>query len=145
LKNSQRVRIDTVKRLEELRTFYEFQKDEQFSIHEQIKNEVEIAECVKTKFEVDKKYAYVLSIEDKYTPKIELQSLAVGTKNTVKISKKIFNQHPLSIGDIILCKEFKKKCAMKKNDNNEWEEIPDRIDWWLETYYVMKPEDEFVK
>jgi hypothetical protein len=134
-----------VKRLEELRTFYEFQKDEQFSIHEQIKNEVEIAECVKTKFEVDKKYAYVLSIEDKYTPKIELQSLAVGTKNTVKISKKIFNQHPLSIGDIILCKEFKKKCAMKKNDNNEWEEIPDRIDWWLETYYVMKPEDEFVK
>jgi hypothetical protein len=134
-----------VKRIEELKTVFIFSKDKDFTIWEQIQNEIEVADTIKTKFDIDKRFAYVCSTEEKYTPKIELHSLATGSKQVVKVSKKTYYQHPLKVGDIVLCKEFKKKNSMKKNDVGDWEEIPDKIDWWLETYYVMKPEDEFTK
>jgi len=133
-----------VKRLEELRLSYDFQDEKSFTIFEQINNEIEVAGNIRTKFDVDKRYAVVKKIDTKYTPKIELYPLSTGTCQVVKVSKKIFDSHPFTEGDILLCKSFKKKNSMRKNENGEWEQVPDKIDWWMETYFITEKEHEFL-
>ena len=133
-----------IKRLEELRTSFVFTDIENFTIKESIQNEINVANEIRTKFDVNKRYAYVKKIDTKYTPKLELQSLSTGTNQVVKISKKTFNQHPVQVGDILLCKSFIKKNAMRKNTEGKWEET-DKIDWYLDVFYVTEEDHEFIK
>lgn len=133
------------KRLPELQTMFVFMDDEKFSIQEQIKFELEIINGIQSTFIVDKNYACVLEIDDKYTPRIIVQTLNKGTQQTLKVSKKIFQNHPFEIGSILLCKQFKKKNSMHKNSDGKWEETPGKEDWWLESYYVTESNHEFLK
>lgn len=133
-----------INRLAELKLFFDFINDKDvFTIKEQITNEVELLGEVKSKFDINKGYCYVSSIETKYTPKINIYNLSTGNKLTLKISKPIFEMYPMSEGDIILTKNFNKKQSMKKDINGNWEKT-DNFEWWLTVYYIMKPEDEFI-
>ncbi|HBD93013.1 MAG TPA: hypothetical protein DC057_02445 [Spirochaetia bacterium] len=133
-----------VKRLEELRLLFDFTSDDEYSILEKIKNEVSVTGNIRSVCNVDKRYAYVQDIDTKYTPKITVYPLSTGKQQVLKVFKKVFNAHPFAIGDILLCKEFKKRNSMRKNDAGEWEEVPDKFDWYLESYYVTKETDEFI-
>lgn len=129
------------KRLPELQCNFEFMKDEPFTIQEQVKYELEIVNGIQSKFEIDKRYACVFEIDDKYTPKILVHVLSLGLRQVLKISKKTYREHPFQVGDILLCKEFSKHFGKRKNENGEWEDVPERIEYYLDCYYVVKETD----
>ena len=130
------------KRITELKLIFAFLKDEEYTIQDQVKNELEIIGGIQSCFAIDKRYVCVLELNNKYSPKVIVQILHNGNRQDLKISKKIYNDHPVSPGDILYCKSFKKKNNVRKNENGEWEEIPDLYSWWLEVYHKVKEDEE---
>jgi hypothetical protein len=130
------------KRIQELKVVCAFSKDENFTVKEQIANEIEICGTIKSKFEVNDRYCFIQNVDCKYSSKtIEVQFLHTGKKQTFRVAGKVFDEHPLKNNDIILMKEFKKKNKKRKNENGEWEDVLDKFDWWCETYYIVKETD----
>ncbi len=132
------------KRLIELKNIELWMKDEEFSIQEKAKNEIEITGSIFTAFDVNKMYAIVTDMNLDYSPKIKICTLKNNFDKTIKISKKLFQENPLKIGDIILCKEIKKKISKRKTIEEEWIDIEGKFDLWLESYYVMKDGERFL-
>lgn len=132
------------KRLTELKNIELWMKDEEFSIQEKAKNEIEITGSIFTAFDVNKMYAMVLDVNVEYSPKIKICTLKNNYDKTIKISKKLFQENPLKVSDIILCKEVKKKNMKRKNEEGKWVDIEDKFDLWLESYYVMKDGEKFL-
>jgi len=133
------------KRIEELNKIWNELKNENFTIQEQVRNELEIINRVQTLFPVNKNYAVALSIDTKYSPKIEFQNLLTGERKTFKIKKKIYNEFPINKGDIILFKKVTKKNSMTRNEEGKWVEIEDKFDLWLDVYYIVKENDKLLK
>ena len=78
--------------------------------------------------------ACVTAIDTKYSPRLTLYSLKNGTSYQCKIDKRTFSQNKLAKGDIlrVLANRFKPK--VKKNEQGEWEEIPDTRELWITKY-----------
>ena len=57
-----------------------------------------------------------------------------GVEISAKVSKKLFHNNPLCVGQIIKA-IITPKPKVKKTDDG-WEEIPDQFDNWLQTYIV---------
>lgn len=133
------------KRIEELNKIWNELKNENFTIQEQVKNELEIINRVQTTFPINKNYGVALSIDTKYSPKIEFQNLLTGERKTFKISKKIYNEFPIKEGDIVLFKKSSKKNSMTRNEEEKWVKIEDKFDLWLEVYYIVKENDKLMK
>ena len=78
--------------------------------------------------------ACVTAIDTKYSPRLTLYSLKNGTSYQCKIDKRTFNQNKLAKGDIlrVLANRFKPK--VKKNEQGDWEEIPDTRELWITKY-----------
>ena len=86
---------------------------------------------------VDKKYAGYCVCTDlnvDYSPKVKLYALANGNTIPVKISKKIFKDHPIQRGDIVKVENQHKKPKMKKVDG-KWVETEEK-EWWITDYKV---------
>ena len=86
---------------------------------------------------VDKKYAGYCVCTDlnvDYSPRITLYALANGNTIPVKISKKIFKDHPIQRGDIVKVENQLKKPKMKKVDG-KWIETEEK-EWWITDYKV---------
>lgn len=133
------------KRIPELQKIWDELPNKNYSIQEQIKNELEILNEIQTQFPVNKNYAVALEIDLKYSPKIEFQNLLTGERKTFKIKKKVYNEYPINKGDILLFKKVTKKNSMTKNEENKWIEIEDKFDLWLEVYYIVKENDKLMK
>jgi len=133
------------KRIEELKKVWNSIKNENFTIQEQIKNELDIINTVRTTFPINKNYAVALSIDTKYSPRIEFQNLLTGERKTFKIKKKVYNEFPINKGDILLFKKVTKKNSMTKNEEGKWVEIEDKFDLWLEVYYIVKENDKLIR
>ena len=131
-------------RLKELKEIEQWMPDKYFSIFEKINCELEITGDVFTKFNVNKMYAIVTDLNTEYSPKIIVHTLKDGIQKNLKINKETFSEHPFNIGNILLCKTFKKRNIKRKTIEGKWEDVPDKFDWWLETYYIMKPNDKFL-
>lgn len=132
------------KRILNLREFWNSMKNETFSIYEQISNESSIIGFPFSKYEVNKYYVFVKNVDIKksYHPTLKLQILKTGEEKEVKVNKKVLEEHPLVSGDVVLCKSFQKKFRKTKNEEGNW--IDSAIsDLYLETWYKLKPEDEF--
>lgn len=87
---------------------------------------------------VDKRYkgyCVVVSVDTKYSPKLELYALANGNTIPVKIDRKIFGVNPLSKGDIVHVTNQCRKNKMRKIDN-KWTKL-DEKEWWLLDYFVV--------
>ena len=78
--------------------------------------------------------ACVTAIDTKYSPRLTLYSLKNGTSYQCKIDKRTFSQNKLAKGDIlkVLANRFKPK--VKKNEQGEWEEIPNTRELWITKY-----------
>ena len=78
--------------------------------------------------------ACVTAIDTKYSPRLTLYSLKNGTSYQCKIDKRTFSQNKLAKGDIlkVLANRFKPK--VKKNEQGDWEEIPDTRELWITKY-----------
>ena len=133
------------KRIPELQKIWDELPNKNYSIQEQIKNELEILNEIQTNFPVNKNYAVALEIDLKYSPKIEFQNLLTGERKTFKIKKKVYNEFPINKGDILLFKKVTKKNSMTKNEESKWIEIEDKFDLWLEVYYIVKENDKLIR
>lgn len=80
-----------------------------------------------------KNMIFVMSVDTKYSPRIEAYSLAKGNIMTLKIKKSTFNKDKLNVGDIIQINGFKRKNKLKYKDG-DYIPVPNEYDWWLEKY-----------
>ncbi len=75
----------------------------------------------------------VLDVDDKYTPRIKLYSLATGNTNEVKIRKPQFNTNRFGVGDIITITGWQKKIA-RQFVNGKSAPIPGKYELWVDFY-----------
>ena len=133
------------KRIPELQKIWNDIPNKNYSIQEQIKNELEILNEIQTNFPVNKNYAVAIELDLKYSPKIEFQNLLTGERKTFKIKSKVYNEFPINKGDILLFKKVIKKNSMTKNEEGKWIQIEDKFDLWLDVYYIIKENDKLSK
>lgn len=81
-----------------------------------------------------KNFYYITNIDTTYSPKLSLYDMCDGVEISAKVSKKMFKNNPLCVGQIIKA-IITPKPKVKKTDDG-WEEIPDQFDNWLQTYIV---------
>lgn len=128
------------KRIQELQEIWKTIHDIDFSIGEKVKNEIEIIGEIRSKFNVDKRIFFVMSVDDdktgnKFSPRVILHSLRSGYADMLKISKRGYQ--PIEAGNIIVCHKFEKKPAVRKVDGG-FEEIPDEYVWWIRDYEKIR-------
>lgn len=74
----------------------------------------------------------VLDVDAKYSPKLKVYSLKNGTMIDCKISKSVFNKHPLVKGDVIsLACEYRVK---SKKVGDHFEKVPGTRELWITNY-----------
>lgn len=115
------------------------EEDVNIPLTEQIEIEMNNIGYLSVTYDVDKKFCYVVSVDTKYSPKIELYSLGNGTIVQCKINKKVFSELPIKAGDIIYCNRFYKKNKQKKTADG-WEETSEK-EWWLADYELKTEND----
>lgn len=133
-------------RLPLLRESWNWAKEQTFTIYEQIQNESSIiGQPYSLHPTLNKYYGYVTEVNTKsYHPKIRLIILKTGEEKELKVLQDTYYEHHFKEGDILLCKTFKKKFRKTKDENGKWIET-ENFDWFVETYYKMKPEDKFIE
>lgn len=78
--------------------------------------------------------ACVTSLDTKYSPRLTLYSLKNGTSYDCKIDRRTFNQAKLAKGDVVMVLANRFKPKVKKNEQGDWEEIPDSKELWITKY-----------
>ena len=78
--------------------------------------------------------AVVVDLDTKYSPRVKLYSLKNGTTIDCKIDKKTFNKNKLKVGDTIRIIKSPLKHKNRKNENGDWEPIPDQLERWITEY-----------
>lgn len=126
------------KRLDELFGLWLSLEQESLSVKDQIDAELAILGRIESHFEVDKRYAYVIGVNTKYSPRLQLYSLGSGSQADVKIQKRLYDISPIKEGDIIYTRTFEKKPAVKFVDGH-FEDDPSKADvFWLTSYKTIK-------
>ena len=111
--------------------------DEDIPIREQMNFELEVLGRINLVYEdANKNDCYVLDVDTKYSPKINLYSLKTGKEIMVKVSKSTFNKNIIKKGDLIHVNKFEKKYKSVKTDEG-WEKTSE-IEWWLASYKELK-------
>lgn len=126
------VNVDTNKLIERL---VEKVPNDIIPLDEQINFELTVVGYLSTVYDINKSYCYVVSVDTKYSPKLELYSLGTGKTVVCKINKTLFKQFPVAKGDFIHCSKFAQRARLKKTETG-WE-TTDEKDWWLTFYNVV--------
>lgn len=104
--------------------------------------EVTGANRTKLTYDVDSKYALVVSVDLKYSPSVKFYSLSKGTETNFKIRKETFNARKLSVGQIVSLEEFEKKPKWVK-DGKGFKEVKGEFVWWLANYKIIETVEDF--
>ncbi len=82
-----------------------------------------------------KQYA-VLNIDDKYSPKLKLYSLATGVTGDMKVKKPYFTKNKLAVGNIITVDQWTKKNVRIFQDGKS---IPvnGKFEIWIDQYTII--------
>lgn len=108
-------------------------KDESIPLKERLDTEKEYLgyiSYVNTKLP---RVAYVEAVDNRYSPRVRICSLSKGKTSEIRISKSVFKNNPLEIGDIIAIKEFHSSLKSRKTENG-FEKIPGTTEWWVKSY-----------
>jgi hypothetical protein len=134
-----------INRITEIKEYELSLIDESFSMLEQFKFEQEYLGYIQTctHKQKDKKRVYVLNINSKYSPKLELYNIGTGRTGTMKINKNDFKNSPFEIGNILLILNYysKPKLNYKGRDENNkpiFEPSFTEIEFWITDYIVEK-------
>jgi hypothetical protein len=134
------------KRLPELKKLWDSLPDESITVKEQIDSEIQILGRIDSHFNVNARYAYVLGISTKYSPRLQLYSLGTGTQVEIKMRKLYYDIQPIKEGDIIYTQTFEKKPAVKRLDDGTFVEDPTKPDvYWLTSYKILRDYSELVE
>ncbi len=79
------------------------------SPHEQIRFEIEHCGTPMSTFADLKDEYAVLEVDDKYSPKVRLYSIANGRTGIMKLKKAAFNAQPLEVGSILKLLSWERK------------------------------------
>lgn len=135
-----------IKRIEELRVIWDNLPEEDFSIMEQISNEILVFGRVETKFEnIKKRVGLVLDLDTKNSPKLKMQSLRMGNVETFKVSRKIFSKNEFCVGQLLYLPDgaIEKKQSVRFAGTDEdtgkpkYEPIEGKFDYWLLGYDII--------
>lgn len=89
----------------------------------------------------DEKYAgftVVVSVDKKYSPKLNMHSLKNGNNIDVKINKKVFSKEPINKGDIVRIKKQKTKPRVRRDDNGNFVPVPGTREIWITDYQIVE-------
>lgn len=78
----------------------------------------------------------VLTVDTKYSPKIELYNLTKGTRGLMKVRKPYFNKNPLAVGDMIAMIRWHPDQAYSFKDGQRVVK-PGVKDLWLDEYRIL--------
>lgn len=134
VKHKEETQIKRIAYLKEYETKIENKK---LNILDQINFEIDLFGKIQTFFNVDKRYVFVNTLSEKYSPRLDVHCLATGKETTIKIQKAIYEQNPLLGNDILFCHSFEKKKAVKYIDGKFVEEDNSPQVWWLTKYDVL--------
>lgn len=95
---------------------------------------------------LDLRYVVITELDDTYSPKFKAYCLSNGKTSEMKIHKRLnyknkeikvsVQECPIADGDIIYMTKCKKEQRQRKI-NDEWINIPDVYDWWINDYYKV--------
>ncbi|MCI6457166.1 MAG: PHP domain-containing protein [Clostridium sp.] len=114
--------------------------DESFGIKEQVAFEMDVLGYISMTYDVDKKVCYVVDVDTKYTPRINLYCLNNGKSVLCKINKTTFKNNPLKKGQVIKALKFEERYKQVKV-NDTWQKTNDK-EWWLSAYKLTTIEEE---
>lgn len=83
----------------------------------------------------NKNLAVVIGEDYKYSPKIDLYYLNNGTTRTVKVTKKMYNQNPFRLGDVLSVR-VEDKPGWTKDDRGEWQQDYSKMEPWISRYSI---------
>lgn len=123
-------------RLKALRQLEGELPDEAVSPHEQLR--FEIAHCgtpISTFAELRDEYA-VLDVDDRYSPKVRLCSVATGRTGVMKLKKALFKQQPLEPGSILKLLSWERRPSYRFVDGKP---RPNRgiTELWITKYQLI--------
>ena len=104
---------------------------------QQIEAEKDILGNIHVTYPVDKRFVYIMNVDTRFAPRSEMYCLATGKRQSIKVQNKIYENNPFFGGEIIYCKNFKKKPSVKF-DNGQFIEIEDEYTWWLDSYKLVE-------
>jgi hypothetical protein len=134
------------KRLNELHKLWLSLPEESLTVKGQIDAEIKILGRIDSHFNVNARYAYVIGLSTKYSPRLQLYSLGTGTQVEVKIQRRFYDISPIQEGDIIYTQSFEKKPAVKRLDDGTFMDDPSRPDvYWLTSYKILHDYSELNK
>lgn len=110
-------------------------KNERFSISELSQFQMEYLGYTSLQFDIDKRYHIIKSIDSKFTPKVECQSLGNGESFVAKINKKMWDKS-LKVGDVIYVQRRSEEFAWKKTDDG-FERDETRKEWHIKGYTTV--------
>lgn len=135
-----------IKRIEELNIVWDNLLEEEFSIMEQISNEMAVFGRVETKFtDINKRVGLVLELDTKNSPKLKMQSLRMGNVETFKVSRKIFSKKEFTVGQLlhlpdgVIDKKQSVRFAGTDEDTGKpkYEPVDGKFDYWLLDYNIV--------
>lgn len=79
-------------------------------------------------------FACVLSVDKKYSPRLQMYSLRNGNNFDCKIDKRTFNRNKIEVGDIIRIIGARDKPKMKRDEDGNFVPIEGTSERWLTNY-----------
>jgi DNA polymerase-3 subunit alpha len=129
-----------IKRITALKEIESITPNKRISLKEQIKFEQELLGYIQTTIpNINPRYVYVMDIDTKFSPKLNLYCLAKGTTGIMKVSKWDFEKYPIETGDVIYINKSKKK-SQKIFKDGKFIENEDVKEYWVEEYTIANNE-----
>jgi DNA polymerase III alpha subunit len=132
------------KRIEALKEYESSLPNESLALHAQVTCDREILGYIQATYDVSERYAYVMGIDLRFAPRIEIYCLASGKTASIKMRQRDYDENPFCAGDIIYCKHFTKKNTVKYVDG-QYEKQEGDFTYWLDQYEIIKDFDNLVK
>lgn len=126
------------KRLDILSKIWYDLPDKRIPFLQQLKFEEEILGIIQATFPVDRRYVYVINVNEKFAPRSELYCLATGKRLSIKTRKAIYENNPFFGGEILFCEAFEKKPSVIYKDGR-YENLENEFTWWLNQYKIIEP------
>lgn len=108
--------------------------NESFGIEEQVSFEMDVLGYISATYDVDKTICYVMDVDTKFTPRINLYCLKNGKSVLCKINKTIFKNNFLKAGQVIKALKFEERYKQVKVGDS-WKRTNDK-EWWLNAYKI---------
>lgn len=134
-----------------LKDLWENIPNKPFNVRDQIQMELDILGFVQTRFKVpNKMMAYVMEADMTFSPKFKVLMLAYAEVKEIKVRSKVYekmykqvdgqkNKYKLGVGDFVSLDKLERKPAVRKGKDGEaeWVEIPNKFNWWAESYEIL--------